>query len=190
MKSITSTKSPKQDTNQPKFIAFPLANHTIALPIASVLRVLRHDASANNDELNRMGLFQIGRHVIRVLDLHQWIEASEAQDATHRLSPSSPPSPSSPLSPSTPYLIIARSPVQEPFGIWTDGIPDVIEFAADRLRSLPPSDGGTVGLLKLMSHAAIISQGKDTRTIFILDTTRALKPPAPARTQPAQYQFE
>lgn len=152
-----------QDSEKQKFIAFPVADHSVALPLGSVLRVLRHSPENNDDELSRMGLLQIGRHVIRALNLNQWLTSV----------------PSAPASGSQPYVIIVRSPQQEPFGIWADGLPDLVELSPDVLRSLPPSVNASSNFLELISHTAVIPHAEGNQTIFLLNIARALNARAP-----------
>lgn len=152
-----------QDTDLQKFIAFPVADHALALPSKNVLRVLRHGPSDRDDELNRLGLLQIGSHVIRVLNLHQWLT----------------PTPSLSLSTPQPFLIIARSPEWEPFGIWTDGLPDLVELSPDLLRSLPPSVSASSHFLELISHTAVVPDEEGNKTIFLLNLSHVLNARAP-----------
>ncbi|MEO0406621.1 MAG: chemotaxis protein CheW [Cyanobacteria bacterium P01_A01_bin.135] len=133
-----------------KFITFSLAEYRVALPMASVLRILHHRPEGSNDTLSRMGLVQIGSHVIRAFDLHR------------QLNPVNPP----------PFLLIVRSPESEPFGLWVDGLPDIVEFLPDELRSLPPSVSRTSPFLALMSHTALLPDDQDP--IFFLEISRIL----------------
>ncbi|MGF1537337.1 MAG: chemotaxis protein CheW [Elainellaceae cyanobacterium] len=137
-----------------KLIAFPLANHRVALPLQSVLRVLHHQLEDNDDSLNAMGLLQIGHYVIRAINLYQWLT----------------PGPS----PQPPFLIIVRGPTGEPVGVWADDLPDLVELSPDSLRSLPPSAIAASRFLGLMSHAAVISDGGENRTVFLLNISQAL----------------
>ena len=163
---MTSIAPLNQDSDAQKFIAFPVADRSLALPLRSVLRVLRHDADNHNHELNTLGLLQIGRHTIRVLNMHQWLTpAFSPQDA-----------------PPAPFLIVARSAEWEPFGIWADGLPDMVDLSPDVLRSLPPSAGILSSFLQLISHTAVVPQAGGTKTIFLLDIPQVLKAPIPEAT--------
>ncbi|MGF1514636.1 MAG: chemotaxis protein CheW [Elainellaceae cyanobacterium] len=148
-----------RDLERQKFITFPLSDYYVALPMESVLRVLRHDLEGGDDKLNRMGLLQIGRHVIRVINLYQWLTPA----------PAPPP----------PFLIIVQPPQGEPFGIWTDGLPDLIELSPNLLRSLPRSAGALSGFLELMSHTVVLADGEENKTIFFLNISRLLEARAP-----------
>ena len=151
-----------QNSARRKFIAFPVADHSLALPLESVLRVLRHAPENHDDELSRMGLLQIGRHVIRALDLNQWLPDAATSAPAFQ-----------------PFVIIVRSPQQEPFGIWADGLPDLVELSPDILRSLPPSVNASSNFLELISHTAVIPHEAGNKTIFLLNIARALNARVP-----------
>jgi purine-binding chemotaxis protein CheW len=60
-----------------KLIVFTVAEYHLALPIAEVLQVVNKPTIT--DELTKTGLVQIGRHMIRLLDLHQQLAANSVQ---------------------------------------------------------------------------------------------------------------
>ncbi|MGF1524075.1 MAG: chemotaxis protein CheW [Leptolyngbyaceae cyanobacterium] len=163
---MTSLAPINQDSDTQKYIAFPVADRSLALPLRSVLRVLRHEANNHDHELDTLGLLQIGRHTIRVLNLHQW------------LTPAFSPQNAAPA----PFLIVARSAEWEPFGIWADGLPDLVELPPDVLRSLPSSAGAASSFLELISYTAVVPQsGGGNQTLFLLDIPSVLKARAPER---------
>ncbi|MEL7313453.1 MAG: chemotaxis protein CheW [Cyanobacteria bacterium J06559_3] len=161
---MTSIVSFDQDSDTQKYIAFPVADRSLALPLRSVLRVLRHEPDNHDEALNTLGLLQIGRHTIRVLNLHQWLTPTFApQDAAP-----------------APFLIVARSAEWEPFGVWADGLPDLVELPPDMLRSLPSSARAASGFLDLISHTAVIPQTDgSSQTLLLLDIPKVLKARAP-----------
>lgn len=138
-----------------KFIVFRIADCLLALPMNNVLKVINAPPS-NSGGLRAMGLLQLGRHTIRVLDLY------------HQLSPNEP----LPASGNSPFLVITRNPQGELFGISVDEPPNLMELPRESLRSVPPSERQS-GFRKLISHAAVISQKQVTTTIFLLDLKRA-----------------
>ena len=150
---------PKPEPTPQKWIVFAVAEYRVGLPAASVLRVLQHSPS---DRLSPMGLVQIGSHVIRAINLHQWLAPGRA--------------------PSSPFLLILRGLQQEPLGLWADSLPDVVAVPMAGLRSLPPSAGRSSQLLGLMSHTASLS-GEDA-PIFLLDISRVWNSPVPEAMAP------
>jgi purine-binding chemotaxis protein CheW len=135
-----------------KFIVFKIADYLLALPIGDVLKVINCSAVADQG-LKTMGVVQIGQHLIRVLNLHQ------------QLSPGSSPQLQR-------FLVITRTPQGELCGFPVDEPPNLMELPPEMLQSLPPSSNQS-GVLAMVSQAAIISQGKVTTTIFLLDLKRA-----------------
>ncbi|NER82890.1 MAG: chemotaxis protein CheW [Leptolyngbya sp. SIO1D8] len=169
MTSLAIRSAALQPNSDPqKFIAFPIANHSIAVPLGNVLRVLRHTPDDSNEELHRMGLLPIGRHVIRALNLRQWLNADATSQSSETQS-----------SETQSFIIIVGIPQQEPFGIWTEGLPDVVELSSDVWRSLSPSVSTSSSFLELISHTAVIPQKKGHKTIFLLDIAQALNARAP-----------
>ncbi|MEM9007634.1 MAG: chemotaxis protein CheW [Cyanobacteria bacterium P01_F01_bin.86] len=162
IRPLPTTKSRLTEDRQ-KFVAFPIANQTLAIPLSNVLRVLRHEPDKQDSDLNRLGLLQIGRYTIRVLNLHQWLTPNFTS-----VNPTSQP-----------FLIVARSAEWEPFCIWADGLPDLVELAPNAWRSLPPSASASSGFLELISHTAAVAYGEGNKTVFLLDIPRALNARAP-----------
>jgi purine-binding chemotaxis protein CheW len=145
----------QNDPTIDKFIVFKIADCLLGLPMNNVLKVINSPA-LNNGGLSAMGLVQLGRHTIRVLDLYQ------------QLNPKEPlPSPGN-----QPFLVITRSPQGELFGISVDEPPNLMELPRESLRSVPQSERQS-GVRKLISHAAVISQKEATTTIFLLDLKHA-----------------
>jgi chemotaxis signal transduction protein len=143
-----------------KFITFNVADYCLALPIAEVLQVVKFPAS-EHPELSRMGLVQLGRHTIRMLDLHQQLRLDPRQ--------------SSPL----PFLLITHSPVRELSAIPVGEPPSLIEFPLESMQPLPQSNQQS-GMLAIASHVAVISQEGVTKTIFLVDINRILNAIVPA----------
>jgi chemotaxis signal transduction protein len=139
-----------------KFVVFTIADYSLALPIVEVLRVVNCPAKTSS-ELEEIGMIQIDRYVIRVLDLYQQLNA----EAVSQL----------PRDPS--FLVIVQSAEGELWGIPVDEPPSVIEFPLQMMRPLPKS-GEQFNLLKIASHVAVISQEQETTTIFLADLKRVL----------------
>lgn len=137
-----------------KFIVFKIADCLVALPMSDVLKVV-NCPPVDNGGLRAMGLVQLGRHTIRVLDLHQQLSPKE-------LSPSSK---------NQPFLVISRSSQGELVGISVNEPPNLMELPRESMRCIPHSERKSGGL-ELISHAAVISQKEVTTTILLLDLKR------------------
>lgn len=151
------------DLNTNQFIVFGVSNHLLALPIADIVQVVNFPPQSD-EELNHAGLIRLGNHIIRLVDLH-WLDNSG-----DGFQPSAPP----------PFLVITKGlqggfcgiPVYEP--------PDLIEISPGTIQILPQSER-QIGVLKIASHAAVISWQNVTKTIFLLDIPRmvTIAPPDP-----------
>ncbi|MFB2773370.1 chemotaxis protein CheW [Pelatocladus sp. BLCC-F211] len=139
-----------------KFITFTVADYCLALPIKAVLKVVTCPVG-DNHKLSKMGLIQIGRHIIRVLDLHQYLGI----ESVHQL----------PQSQS--FLLITPISQAELCGILIYEPPDLIELSLEMMQPLSQSYYQS-GLLKIVSHAVVVAQEKATKTIFLLDLQLAL----------------
>lgn len=138
------------DSKVGKFIVLKIADYLLALPISNVLKVVNCSAVADKG-LRTLGVVQIGHHMIKILDLHL-PELSDNQ----------------------PFLVITRNLEGELWGIGVDEPPNLLEFPLEMMRSLPSSERQGKGLLEMVSHAAILSEGEVTATIFLLDLNQAL----------------
>ncbi|HEY9904295.1 MAG TPA: hypothetical protein V6D43_17980, partial [Candidatus Sericytochromatia bacterium] len=58
------------DSEVGKFIVFKIADYLMALPISEVLKVV-NCSSITSRELRTMGVVQLGRQMIRILDWHE-----------------------------------------------------------------------------------------------------------------------
>jgi hypothetical protein len=154
--------------------------------------------------LGKMGLVHLGRHTIRVLDLHQYLTVETgnlSQRRTHRSREEENPlgelwgvpplvRVASPTGEATgvtslqngvpqesanqPFLLIIRDQQGELCGFSVDEPPDLVEIPHQIMRSLPKSERQTKGVLEIVSHAFVVSQEDVTTTIFLLDVKRVL----------------
>lgn len=139
-----------------KFIVFTIADHLLALPIATVLKVV-NCPPANNGDPSTTGLIQIGHHTLVVLDLHQKLANSYAPKLTRK----------------NPFLVITQVLQGELYAIPVDEPPNLVELTRDSLRASPKSSH-QYGLLDIVSHIAVLSEEEKSFTIFILDINRTL----------------
>ncbi|MDJ0706033.1 MAG: chemotaxis protein CheW [Leptolyngbyaceae cyanobacterium MO_188.B28] len=144
-----------------KFIVFKVLEYYWGLPIDSVLRIVNCSLDANQ-ELIRMGMIQIGRHVIRALDLHQRITSGAFPQA----------------SANSPFLVITRSSGGELCGIPVDEAPDLMEVSVEMLQPLPASNS-QVGLTNIACGVVLSPEEQNPKTIFLLDIIRALNASPP-----------
>ncbi|PMB53828.1 hypothetical protein CEN39_02320 [Fischerella thermalis CCMEE 5201] len=140
-----------------KFITFTVADYCLALPIKAVLKVVTCPVK-DNHKLSKMGLIQIGRHVIRVLDLHQRLGIEDAHQLTKSQS----------------FLLITSFYQAELCGILIYEPPDLLELPLEMMQPLSQSYYQS-SLLEIVSHAIVVSQEKATKTIFLLDMQQVLK---------------
>jgi len=133
-----------------KFIVFKIADYLLALPMSDVLKVVNFPPGSNH--LGAMGLVQLGRHTIRVLDLHQQLSSGEVSSVANNL----------------PFLIIIRHSQGELCGIAVDDTPNLMEFPLELMRSVPQSFGQS-SILEMVSHTLVLSEEEVTTTIFLLD---------------------
>ncbi|MEB3180484.1 MAG: chemotaxis protein CheW [Nostocaceae cyanobacterium] len=151
-------KAMSTETKVSKFIIFKITNYCLALPIYQVVKIV--DFSNNNNEFTKIGLVQIGRHTIKILDL-RW----------HNLEINSNlPT----VSYQQPFLLIIRDLQKEFCGILVDETPDLLELPHEIIKAIPQSNRRSKGILEMVSHVAVVSQENLTRTIFILDLNRVL----------------
>jgi chemotaxis signal transduction protein len=144
------------ESNTESFIVFRIANYLFALPIWDVLQVVSCPPQTSR-ELSQVGLLQLGDHMIRMVDLQRQCNSEDFSQ----------------LPGSQPFLVIVRDPNGEFCGIPLYEPPNLIEFSREKMRSLPQSQSQS-GVLKIASHAAVLSWQEVTTTVFLLDVQRAL----------------
>ncbi len=141
-----------------KFIVFKIGDCPMALPLNDVLKVVNYPSETSGG-LRDLGLVQLGKHTIRVLDFHRYLTPKTLASIGDRKS----------------FLVITRTPEGELCGIVVDEPPNLIELQSEMIRSLPTSESHS-GLLQMVSHAAVLSDEDTTTTIFLLDIKRILNP--------------
>ena len=137
-----------------KFIVFKIADCFLALPMSDVLKVVNFPA-VDRGGLRAMGIVQLGRHTIRLLDLHEQLNQKGLSHSPEN----------------QPFLVITRSSQGELLGISVEEPPNLMELPRESMRSLPQSDRHSDGV-QLISHAAVISQKEVTTTILLVDLQR------------------
>ncbi|BAZ70517.1 MAG: chemotaxis protein CheW [Pelatocladus maniniholoensis HA4357-MV3] len=140
-----------------KFITFTVADYCLALPIKAVLKVLTCPVG-DDHKLSKMGLIQVGRHIIRVLDLHQYLGREDVHQLPKKQA----------------FLLITPISQAELYGILIYEPPDLIELPLEMMQPLSQSHYQS-SLLDIFSHAIVVSQEKATKTIFLLDLQQVFK---------------
>ncbi|MGB7439438.1 MAG: chemotaxis protein CheW [Coleofasciculaceae cyanobacterium] len=140
-----------------KFIVLKITDYLLALPVKEVVKVV--NCSFQNDQgLRKMGLVQLGRHTIRVLDLSEKLSSDDrTQVATNQ-----------------PFLVVSCTSKGELWGIPVEEPPNLVEIIPENVRTLPQSENQSV-LLELVSNVAIYPHEASGRTIFLLDVERIAK---------------
>jgi len=146
------------DLELEKLIVFAIANYHLALPIDQVLRVVNYPTETSKP-LEKVGLIQLGRHAIRVVNLSQRLELSQGTHSTQ-----------------FPFLMLIRGLNQELCGIPIPTPPDLIEISTEELQPLEWSPAASP-LLATVSHAAVVNQENATLSILLLDLSRVLVAP-------------
>jgi purine-binding chemotaxis protein CheW len=145
------------DSKVGKFIVFKIADYHLALPMSDVIKVVNCSPMVSNG-LQKMGVIQLGHHMIRVVDLHEQLSSGGSDDL-----PNDPP-----------FLVIIRGSGGELCGIPVEKPPNLVELPLEMMRSFPKSDQYDKPALNLVSHAAVVSQENVTMTIFLLDVKQVL----------------
>ena len=165
-----------QESNTGKFIVFKIADYFLALPIQDVLKVVNCPSEFRGD-LRTMGLAKMGRHMIRVLDWHEDL-ARLGSAQSPQINPNAPqlaPTDGLPESPiKQTFLVITRDYQGELCGIAVDEPPNLVELPLEIMQALPQSNHQS-SVFKMISHAAVLSSGTLSTTIFILDVERFSK---------------
>ncbi|MDF5728047.1 MAG: chemotaxis protein CheW [Rhizonema sp. PD38] len=154
-----------------KFIVFKIAYYQIALLINDVLKVV-NCSSIPNQEILTLGLAHIGRHTIRVLDLHDYLNGKIQNPISLQISKQI--SNLSQKNTTEGFLVIVRNLERQFCGILVDQPPDLLELPDEMMRSLPKSARQPKTLLDLVSHVAVVSRDGVTNTIFLLDVEQVL----------------
>jgi purine-binding chemotaxis protein CheW len=145
------------DSKIGKFIVFKIADYHLALPMSDVIKVVNCSPMVSNG-LQKMGVIQLGHHMIRVVDLHEQLSSGGSDHL-----PNDPP-----------FLVIIRGSGGELCGIPVEKPPNLVELPLEMMRSFPKSDQYDKPALNLVSHAAVVSQENVTTTIFLLDVKQVL----------------
>ena len=137
-------------SNEPTpHLVFSIADCLLALPLKDVLRVINYPPQARSDP-HPMGVMQMGQHLLKIVDLHQWVQPDATPDRGNHQ-----------------FLIVTNNIQEGLLGIPIDGAPDLMEFFPENMHSLPQAEKRS-SLAEIVSHAVVIPQQETTSTIFLL----------------------
>lgn len=138
------------------FVVWAIAAHQLALPIEAVLRVVPYPQRPNSD-LGKMGFIQIENHMIKIIDLYQYIGSEKPPQFLDQ-----------------PILMITSSPAAKLYGILACEPPTLMNFSRDMLQTLPKANHQP-RLLDIVSHAVVTKQHETPDAVFLLDMRRVLE---------------
>jgi purine-binding chemotaxis protein CheW len=141
---------------QEQFVLFAIADYRFALPIQKIFQVVYCPPPFNN-ELNQMGLVQLGDQVLQMVDLHQRLNFRDGLT----------------LADSPTFFVITYDLRGDLYGIPVYETPDLIEISPEMLRSLPYSEHQP-DVLKIASQLALVPWQGGTKTVLLLDMQRVL----------------
>jgi chemotaxis signal transduction protein len=146
-----------------KVIVFQIAGYRLAVPMASVLRVVNtppemHDSLPDTKgQSSLLELIHLGHHAIAVLNLYPHLSLKQVNS-----------------SPQQGQFLVVTKAGEELCAIRVDVPPDLLELDVATIRELPtPYRQGHP--LSIASRVAVLPQGKATLAIFLLDMERVLQ---------------
>ena len=139
-----------------RFIVFKIADYLLGLPISDVLKVVSCSLT-DNKNLRTMGIIQLGRYMVKVLDFHQALSSGNLTKLPGEQS----------------FLVITRDGEGELCGILVDEPPNLVELPQENLSVIPQSHRQS-SLFGMVSHAAVVSEQEGTITILLLDMKRTM----------------
>ncbi|WP_460203499.1 chemotaxis protein CheW [Scytonema sp. NUACC21] len=139
------------EINTEKFIVFKVADYLLALSINNVLKVV-NCSDFNIKKLTTMGLVQVGKHMIKLLDLHQHLSSDSLLTM-----------------PDASFLVVTCDSQGQLCGVLVNEPPDLIELPLETIRPLPKSDSYSNLATDMVSHVVVLSHKEAIKTIFLLD---------------------
>jgi chemotaxis signal transduction protein len=137
-----------------QFIVFKISEYYLALPIDNILRIVEYSPQ-HGEKLSVMGLTQIGRTTIKILDLYQSLGCDRPSQRAERST----------------FLVVTHDAQGQPYGIPVYSPPDLVEMPLGLMQALPLQAHSNT-ILKIASHAAVMDQEATTKTVFLLDLKR------------------
>ena len=150
-------RKPEPKTPSLQLLIFKVGTLCLALPIQWVYKVTYYEAVYGSG-LSDVGLTQIDNSNVTVIDLHRRIFQSKQ---ACRLS-------------TKPCLVIVQGRNRELYGLLVEDTPTLIDLPTSSIRVLPEAYR-KADTLDIAKHVAIVPQGEEKRTIFLIDIVQLLK---------------
>ncbi|MEM9246135.1 MAG: chemotaxis protein CheW, partial [Cyanobacteria bacterium P01_F01_bin.153] len=133
-------RSPAQQSDRFRIIAFSIGGYTLALPMTAIAKVI-HCPPLNTPGLGQTGLIHLDQQIIRVLNLHILAESS-IDTSSH--------SDSEPR-----FLVVTRQSNGNLCGIPVDAPPDLLEVSRSQVHTIPNIPNQNP-ILSLAQFAAVV----------------------------------
>ncbi|MEM6252445.1 MAG: chemotaxis protein CheW [Cyanobacteria bacterium P01_D01_bin.156] len=143
-----------------KFITFKVADYWFVLPMKAIQKIV-HCPPANEGGLTQLGMVQLGCHTVQLLDLYSVFGLGVAGK----------------LPESTPFLLVLRGIQNTFWGIALESPPDLVELPLSEFQTVSANQR-FVPKKQWISHIAILSEAKISRTLLFLDLQAVFQPMA------------
>lgn len=134
-----------------KLIVFTIGKLNFSLPIEIVYKILNR-TTIYSSGTNQVGVTHIGEREITVIDLHQRFFKAKSINESE----------------SNGYLVILENTMGELYGIPVAEAPILMDVPLSTIRVLPESYR-QADTLEIARHVAVIPQGEESLTVFLLD---------------------
>ncbi|MEM9805635.1 MAG: chemotaxis protein CheW [Cyanobacteria bacterium P01_D01_bin.56] len=141
----------KNTSRTVKFITFRVADYWFALPIKAIQKIINCPSQSEGGVV-QLGMVQLGSHTVQLLDLYSAFGLGD-----HAKLPEQ-----------TPFLIVLRGLQNKFWGIVLESPPDLVEIPLDKFQAIS-ADQRFVPKRQWISHIAILSEQKISRTLLFLD---------------------
>lgn len=143
----TAAQSPADMT---QYIVFKLADYRLALPSQEILKIVETPSSERGGLL-KMGLVQLGKHSVQVVNLSRLFGLTESEADS-----------------GNPFLIVFKTEAQELWCIAVPEPPDLMDVPNYALKPVP-SQKRLTRSLRWVSHVVTYDLSGDRYTLLILD---------------------
>ncbi|MEM6500458.1 MAG: chemotaxis protein CheW [Cyanobacteria bacterium P01_C01_bin.89] len=133
-------RSPAQQSDRFRIIAFNVGGYTLALPMPAIAKVI-HCPPLHTPGLGQTGLIHLDQQIIRVLNLHALAKPSAEAPSSRDGEPR--------------FLVVARQSNGNLCGIPVDAPPDLLEVSRSQVRTIPSIPNQTP-IISLAQFAAVV----------------------------------
>jgi purine-binding chemotaxis protein CheW len=140
-----------------RVVTFPVGKLTLSVPIQSVYRVLSQVPVYGSGERG-VGIAHLEDYELTVFDLEYQLFTQKNQEPI--------------AAPTGSHIVVVQSET-EVLGLLVKQAPTLMNLPRDRVRVLPSSyrKADTLGFC---SHVAVVEEGEETKTVFLLDVNRLI----------------